>query len=285
MFKLVTIKDTVLVPAHLFGVSRLKALEHMVNKRYSDRVIAEHGLCIALWDFLKVGEDRLVVQSGEASTVCIFRLVVFCPFPGEVIFGRISGSHEKGLVVEVGFFEGVHVDTAGLPKPSNFDEKERVWIWKPEQEEDGGADAAQALYMDVTNECVLRVERCEYENRRKIKPSEREKEGVGNAMSIEGAIYDEVTGDNQGLGDPLWWFEGEEEGEEVGEEEDGEAGAAGEAGEEGEGGEGYDGEAYGEYEAEVGEEEQVEALPYDNEGEGDEEQEEGCGMVDGDDDV
>lgn len=279
MFKLVTIEDTILLPAHLFGAPRLRALEHMVNKRYSDRVIAGHGLCIALWDFLKAGEDRLVVQSGESSTECVFRLVVFSPFPGEVIFGRIGGSHEKGISVEVGFFDDIHVDKAGLPKPSTYDEKERVWIWKPEQEEDEVTDAAQALYMDVTNECVLRVENCYYENRRKIKPSEREKEGSGSAMSIEGAIYDEVTEDNQGLGDPLWWFEGEgEEGEQVeggevdGDEVEGEAAEADE----------YDGEGDARYEEEPG---NADAEYYDEEGGAEDENEEGCGMVDDEDDV
>lgn len=215
MFKLLTIQDTVLVPAHLFGMPRLNALEHMVNKRFSDRVIPGHGLCIALWDFVRAGEDRLVVQTGESSTRCIFRIVVFCPFEGEVVFGTISASHKSGVFVQMGFFDAVHISKDKLPRPSDYDEKENVWIWRPdiaggEGEEQPVEGAAQALYMDATNECVFRVERCDFENRRRIKPTERAAEGGTSAMSLAGALYDEVLEDNQGLGDPLWWYEGEE---------------------------------------------------------------------------
>lgn len=282
MFKLVTIKDTILVPAHLFGAKRLTALEHMVNKRFSDRVIGGHGLCIGLWDFIRVGEDHLVVQSGECSTECTFRLVVFCPFPGEVVYGRISGSHKGGMFVEMGFFDGVHIDKGLLPRPSDFDEKENVWIWRPEIGEGEEEGAGQTLYMDATNECVFRVVECEFENLSRVKPSDREisgNGGVGGAMSIAGGLYDEVLEDNQGLGDPLWWDEGE--AEELGDGEEG--GDVGE-GEWAQTEDGGDGDGGGGENGDVGEGEGVEGEFGEEEYEEEEEEgDEGCGMVDDDD--
>lgn len=232
MFKLISIEDTILIPPRLFPYPRLTALEHMINASYSDRVIPHIGLCIALWDWLRVDEDHLVIHTGESSTRCVFRMVVFAPFPGELVFGRINASHESGLFVEMGFFDAVHVEKRRLPRPSEWDEKERVWIWRPEVGEEGreGGEeeveeggAAQMLYMDVSNECIFRVVECVYEDCMKIRPAEREAGGGGKSvMSIRGSLYDEVLESNQGLGDPLWWFEGEEGEEEGGEDEKGE---------------------------------------------------------------
>lgn len=239
MFTLVTIEETILVPSHLFGKPRLSALEHMVNKRFSDRVIASAGLGIGLWDWVSIGEDRLVTQSGESSTVCVFRLVVFRPFEGEVIFSRINASHDTGIYLELEFFDAVHVERGALPRPTRWDEGEKVWIWRYDVEGGEGIE----FYLDVSNECVFRVKECGFENWGRIRPGDRDAEGGKGAMWIEGVLFDEVLEDNQGLGDPLWWDEeGEAEGdggdegtgeelEEGGVEEEGEN-AEGEVGDE-----------------------------------------------------
>lgn len=213
MFKLVIIEETIQVPAKLFGIERLAALEHMVNKKFSDSVIPGVGLCVALWDWVSIGEDRLVMQSGQSSTVCIFRMVVFAPFEGEVVFSRINASNECGLFVEMGFFDSIHIPKAKLPVPTDWDREEKVWIWRPEfgEGETGDGATAQALYMDVSNECVFRVVESQYEDWSSVPPSEREVEKESSAMSLIGSLFDSVVEDNQGLGDPLWWYEDEEE--------------------------------------------------------------------------
>lgn len=227
MFTLVTIEDTVLVPSRLFGKPRLAALEHIVNKRFSDRVIPSVGLCIALWDWVSVGEDRLVIQTGESITECTFRLVVFRPFAGEVMWSKINASHESGIFLELGFFDAVQVPKDRFPQPTRWDEKEKVWIWTFSQE---GQDEPIPLYMDVSTECVFRVSECKFEDRWAVKPSERDADGGRGAMWITGALYDDALEDNQGLGNPEWWDEGQEEEEEAGGEAEGGEGEGGEAG-------------------------------------------------------
>lgn len=280
MFKLVKIEEIVQVPARLFGKPRLLALEHEVNRRFANKVIARVGLCVALWDWVSVGEDRLVAQTGEASTRCVFRLVVFAPFEGEVVFARVGASHETGLFLEVGFFDSIHVPQKRLPAVSVWDAKEKVWIWQPTTgEEDAGADgglessagvgialdstntdahavgsgadtgtdtgadagadaaadaatgtvavgtdgayvgadapdvadgAAQKLYMDVTNESVFRVLEVQYDDRSALPPSERDAGNQTAVMMVIGTLQDENLADIQGLGDPLWWYEGDD---------------------------------------------------------------------------
>eukprot|EP00177_Eucheuma_denticulatum_P008355 GFKZ01015196.1.p1 GENE.GFKZ01015196.1~~GFKZ01015196.1.p1 ORF type:complete len:396 (-),score=76.65 GFKZ01015196.1:42-1229(-) len=248
MFKLITIQDTILVPPHLFGQPRLVALEHAINKRFSDRVIPHYGLCVALWDWVDVSEDRLIPHSGDASTLCTFRMVVFSPFPGEVLFSRINASHDTGLYLEMGFFDAIHVRKEALPNPSTWDASEKVWVWKPEV---GGGE----LFMDVSNECVFRCVEVVYEERMKVRPTERDSNA--GVMTIWGSIHDKGIENSQGLGDPLWWEDGEEAEEEGGQEGYGEEG---EYDQEAKGGE-YDQEgAGGEYDqgGEGGDEEEAE---------------------------
>lgn len=202
MFKLVKIEDVLMLAPRLFGYPRLEALEYVVNKRLSDKIIPGVGLVIAFWDWVKVGEDALHIQTGECGTRCIFRVVVFAPFEGELMFGRISGAYDGGVFMELGFFDAITIPTKNLPKPSLYNEKERVWIWKPTF--DGGEP--QTFYMDITNESVFRVVEMVFEDAWRIPPSEKKEDGW-NSMSIIGALYDEVVQDNQGLGDPLWWHE------------------------------------------------------------------------------
>lgn len=208
MFKLITLEDEVQVPPNLFSYSKLAALEFIINKRLSDRVIPGIGLCIALWDWISVGDDRILWQTGETSTCCQFRVVVFAPFEGETVFGRISGSHSEGLCMEVGFFDAIHIPTAALPVPSTWDKGENVWIWAPKfDEEDETQEQEQKLYMDVTNESVFRVMGIDYRQNWKTPPSERQKNKDSAVMTIRASLFDKVTQDNQGLGDPRWWQE------------------------------------------------------------------------------
>ncbi|PXF49817.1 DNA-directed RNA polymerase III subunit RPC8 [Gracilariopsis chorda] len=246
MFKLVTIEDVVLVPARLFGYPRLESLEYVINKRLSDKIIPGVGLVIAFWDWVKVGEDALQIHSGESNTKCTFRVVVFSPFEGEAVFGRVSGAYDGGVFMELGFFDAITVKKENLPRPSSYDEDERVWIWKPTFEEEG---EAQTFYMDVTNESVFRVMELMFEDSWRIPPTERNVEGR-NPMSIFAALYDEAVQDNQGLGDPLWWYE-EGEGEDEG-EEGGVGDGAKEEAEVLEDGEGGEGEVYGHENCDVG---------------------------------
>ena len=228
MFKLITVEDVIQVPARNFGKKRMEALEFEVNKRYSNRVIPKHGLCVGLWDWLDVEDDRLIPQTGESSTRCVFRLVAFAPFEGELIFTTIRASNESGLLHEVGFFDVIRVPKSNLPCNSSWDSKEYVWIWKPntdqedqvqtnEVEESG---SVQKLYMDVTNESVVRVVQIVYDDRSSTPPSIKALEGYKPPMSIVATLHDHVLEDNQGLGDPLWWYEDEEDAGEAAREDD-----------------------------------------------------------------
>lgn len=265
MFQLVTVEDTIVIPARYFGKPRTKAIENVINKHMSDRVIPGIGLVVAVWDLLRIGDDKLTRHTGDAATDCRFRLLVFAPFVGEVIPARIGPSTEAGILAYLRFFNLVWVPSLALPKPSSFDENDKVWTWhvpsgdENEQGSDEGVveneGASISNFMDGGNETVVRVTAVQYDESGRGSGGGTAYSAIGArpggySMVIKASMYDEVSEDNQGLGDPAWWYEeGDEEeaGEEgvEGEEADGEEVQENEEGYEGQGGD----EAYEQGEA------------------------------------
>lgn len=216
MFKLVTIEDTIVVPAHIFGFGRTQTLEYVINKKMSDKVIPGVGLAVALWDLLSIGDDKLVRNSGVSTTLCRFRILVFSPFVGEAIFAHVGHSTSAGLLAYLGFFDLIWVPKEHLPQPSTFEDGDNVWVWRPKFD----GETETPYYMDSSNETVLRITSVDY-NDRPATTRSTDEHRVSNVMVIKASLYDAVSEDNQGLGDPRWWYEEPEEEEEVEQYDDG----------------------------------------------------------------
>ena len=60
--------DTVRLPPHEFGVDFQKALEKTLNKKFSNKVILDVGLCVCLYDFVKIGDSFLLPGDGATHT-------------------------------------------------------------------------------------------------------------------------------------------------------------------------------------------------------------------------
>ncbi|KAL6054120.1 DNA-directed RNA polymerase III subunit RPC8 [Balamuthia mandrillaris] len=137
MFVLVLLSDTVKVPPHKFSYE-LDAIKTELNKKYGDKVIPKVGLGVTLYDVVKVGDGFIYPGDGSAHTKVTFRMVVFRPFRGEVIVGKLRHSTPDGitglfvlfffllqqsvyfcfLAVSLGFFEDVFIPKEELQEPS-----------------------------------------------------------------------------------------------------------------------------------------------------------------------
>jgi DNA-directed RNA polymerase III subunit RPC8 len=100
-----------------------------------------------------------------------FRMVVFRPFRGEILYGRIKSSNEEGIVIDVEFHNEIFVPYQNLFSNCKFDQSERTWIWKAE----GGAE----LFFDQGEPVLFRVEQEEWFDQ---KPSVQLKDGQGNLI-------------------------------------------------------------------------------------------------------
>jgi DNA-directed RNA polymerase III subunit RPC8 len=85
------------------------------------------------------------------QTIVEFRMTVFRPFRGEIIYGKIKNSTENGIVIGMEFTSEVFIPYQNLPPDCHFDHGENAWIWKTE----GGPE----LFFDRGEPVLFRVER------------------------------------------------------------------------------------------------------------------------------
>lgn len=98
------------------------------------QVVQKIGLCISLFDVLWTSEGLighgtgLVNVNGTVTllvsaaiqhaymTIVEFRMIVFRPFKGEVMLGRIRSSTPSGIHLRTDFFDDIFVPYEELPQ-------------------------------------------------------------------------------------------------------------------------------------------------------------------------
>ncbi|KAI5782422.1 RNA polymerase III subunit Rpc25-domain-containing protein [Pyronema domesticum] len=203
MFILSELTDLVIVDPEDFSKRTVNALEDRINEKYSDKVVHNLGLCISLFDILSVSEGLLDHGSGSAHVTCKFRLVIFRPFKGEVMTGRISSSSAHGINVRTDFFDEIFIPHHYLFEGSTFDVKENVWVWNNDGNE---------FYLDKNEVIRFRVEEEKFEDQLPVPPhlkdALKEQERTPAYRIIASASQ-------AGMGLVSWWAEDEDaEGEE-----------------------------------------------------------------------
>ncbi|ORX85363.1 hypothetical protein K493DRAFT_331631 [Basidiobolus meristosporus CBS 931.73] len=148
MFILSVFKDTVKIVPQNFRKSKNDALADEINKKYANKVVHDVGLCISLHDILEASEGFIHHSDGCSYVKVKFRLIVFRPFIGEVITGKIRSSSSEGVRVSLGFFDDILIPPALLQESTEFDQNEQVWVWRFDGNE---------LFMDIDETIRLRV--------------------------------------------------------------------------------------------------------------------------------
>ena len=97
MFVLSRLKDAVRVIPELFDKDVTASLTAVLNEKYSGRVLADVGMCVVVHSI--IGHTDAMLHPGDGASFCTveFKLVVFRPYEGELICGRIvESSFEHG---------------------------------------------------------------------------------------------------------------------------------------------------------------------------------------------
>lgn len=105
MFVLSTVQDTLFIPASSFNPTATstqpptsaQSLSLALNTKYANRVIPDVGLCVCLFDILEASEGKVKWGDGGLWHKLKARLVVFRPFVGEVLVGKVKSSDESGI--------------------------------------------------------------------------------------------------------------------------------------------------------------------------------------------
>ncbi|KAI1505346.1 RNA polymerase III subunit Rpc25-domain-containing protein [Biscogniauxia marginata] len=192
MFILTKIADLVQITPSQFDQQSHIAIENNINAKYSNRVIQKVGLCICMYDLLWASEGLIGHGTGLVNVNVEFRMIVFRPFKGETLFGRISSATQEGLSIRTEFFEDIFVSYKELPESTEFDHNEKAWVWIVDEER---------MHYDKNE--MVRFQVIDETWRDQV-PDSAEEEALDKAKklspySISGTMMKE------GLGICLWW--------------------------------------------------------------------------------
>lgn len=109
MFVLSKFTDIVKLSPDTFSIATATALTSTINAKFSNKVVQDVGLCICLYDILHSSDGIVQAGDGCAYVTVEFRLVVFRPFMGEVLTGKIANCTETGIKVTLGFFDDIFI--------------------------------------------------------------------------------------------------------------------------------------------------------------------------------
>ncbi|KAI8958778.1 RNA polymerase III subunit Rpc25-domain-containing protein [Daldinia sp. FL1419] len=219
MFILTKIADLVQIRPDEFEKPSHIAIEDSINAKYSNRVIQKIGLCICMYDLLWASEGLIGHGSGMVNVngmsyffysfhvceyVCHgnteswitveFRMVVFRPFKGETIFGRISEASQEGIHIRTDFFEDIFVEYKELPENTQYNHNEKAWTWIYDPEGD-------PMWYDKNEMVRLQVIEEEWYDQT---PESAEQEAVDMAKKLS-PYRIRGTMMKEGLGVCLWW--------------------------------------------------------------------------------
>ncbi|KAJ3257966.1 DNA-directed RNA polymerase III subunit rpc25 [Boothiomyces macroporosus] len=99
MFVLETIEDLVRVLPASFKYSQFKALEDELNKKYSNKVLHNVGLCLRVYD-IESATDPIIHACQDGSYQC----------KGQVLLGQVKDCDAvKGVRVSLKFFDDIYI--------------------------------------------------------------------------------------------------------------------------------------------------------------------------------
>ncbi|KNE54442.1 DNA-directed RNA polymerase [Allomyces macrogynus ATCC 38327] len=200
MFVLAEFKDTIRVKPHAFSKPKVEAIEYEINAKYANKAFHDIGFCICVHDLVEIGDGIVQHSEGSVFYKVKFRMIVFRPFPGEIIVGKIKASAPDGIWVSVGFFDDIFIAKELLPSPREFEESEQVWVWKYQ-----GAD----LFLDVGERVRLQVQRLEF---KEVRPDAAPgPDGGETLVEAPAEVPFKIFGDmkSPGTGPLAWWAQSE----------------------------------------------------------------------------
>jgi len=136
MFVIAAVEDKLRILPEQFDRSPADVLIEQIELKYANKVLPEVGLCISFYDFVHIGDPYIYPAEGACHQVVKFRLVVFRPFAGEIITGKILSSSREGVRVTLGFFDDILIPHFLLQQPSLYKAATNTWVWNYDSEDE-----------------------------------------------------------------------------------------------------------------------------------------------------
>ncbi len=181
-----------------------EAVAAALRAAFVDKVVHGTGLVVSLYDLLEVEGGTVYPSDGGAHYTATFRAVVFRPFVGEVLEGRVRAQDPEGLEVDLGFFGDVRVPRALLPG-------EPAATWGAAADEWSWASEGKPLFFVRGNVVRVRVHAVSF---RALPTAAEAAAAAGGGAGAGGApprphVPMEVVAraDKEGLGMLFWGFD------------------------------------------------------------------------------
>ncbi|BFZ53802.1 DNA-directed RNA polymerase III complex subunit Rpc25 [Savitreella phatthalungensis] len=192
MFVLSRIEDVVRLAPDSFSSSTELALTRAINGKFANKVVDGLGLCVCLYDIVGATDGTVKAGDGGAYLNVEFTLVVFRPFRGEVLTGRVAGYDGGGIKVSLGFFDDIHIPPGKLFAGMSYDLAAQGYVWT--------TDDGEKLDIVVDDTVRFRVDHDRFHD---CTPGKK-----GEAMDPKLAPYSIIGAmDRTGLGVTGWWAE------------------------------------------------------------------------------
>ncbi|KAK1297353.1 hypothetical protein QJS10_CPB15g01928 [Acorus calamus] len=205
MFFLSRIEYKLPIPPRLLSRPLADAVKEELDRIFLDKIIPDLGLCVTVYDIRSIDGGFIPQGDGVVIYEVVFRLVMFRPFIGEVIVGKIESSNANSLRVTLGFFSDIYIpeirqqNADGISVYGAYRNADGIWVCNFE-----GVDGEYPI--DLDEQIRFKVKSVKFPPI----PVEQDLNGEPFApMVIIGNIY------GDGLGSLSWWgAQGEEEEEE-----------------------------------------------------------------------
>uniref|UniRef100_A0A7S0V8B2 DNA-directed RNA polymerase III subunit RPC8 n=1 Tax=Polytomella parva TaxID=51329 RepID=A0A7S0V8B2_9CHLO len=200
MFFVSVLEDDIRVHPQELSKPPLQAVTEVIEQKFLDKVIDKVGLAVSIHEIVSLEGGFIYPSDGAAYFKVQFKLVIFRPFPGEVIKGKVKSMDKNGIYVSLGFFDDIFIPDYALQEPSFFDDSEKIWIWKFSEEHN--------LYIDKEEEVVFTVQNIKFSSiptPQQLATAVGEDKLLGTVMRpfrpME--VFGNINGD--GLGMTAWW--------------------------------------------------------------------------------
>ncbi|KVH89192.1 RNA polymerase III, subunit Rpc25 [Cynara cardunculus var. scolymus] len=97
MFNLSKLEHTLRLQPHLLSLPINEAVKGELESLFLDKVIANLGLCISVYDIESIDGGFIFPNEGAPTYTVKFRLIIFRPFVGEIISAKLKESNADGL--------------------------------------------------------------------------------------------------------------------------------------------------------------------------------------------
>ncbi|KAI3819387.1 hypothetical protein L1987_13218 [Smallanthus sonchifolius] len=193
MFSLTKLEHTLRLQPHLLSLPLNEAIKGELEGLFVDKVIANLGLCISVYDIASIDGGFIFANEGAPTYTVKFRLIIFRPFVGEIISARLKESNADGLRLSLGFFDDIYIPELLMPEPSHAEpdseNKGQVkWTWLFNDEK---------YLIDGYDEIRFRVQNVKFPEI----PKEQKELKPFAPMEIIGSLASDG-----GLGPISWWI-------------------------------------------------------------------------------